>query len=103
MTDVNNDLKLYSISAAAKKLSIRKQQLSNLISSGKIGILTIGKRRKVPHCELVKFTFNNTYKLNNQATSTLPDINSLIQKYKSPNRANATAIIEKLLNAKRGL
>ena len=55
-----NRLKLYSISAAAKTLSLGKDRMYRLVEEGKIGYIEMGKRRKIPYQELVRFQNENT-------------------------------------------
>jgi excisionase family DNA binding protein len=50
-----SELKLYSIHAAARVLCIGRDTLCRLISEGKVGYIEIGKRKKIPHQELVRF------------------------------------------------
>jgi excisionase family DNA binding protein len=51
----NNELKLYSISAAASNMGISRDTVRELINKGKIGFIPIGNRKKIPHREIVKF------------------------------------------------
>lgn len=51
----NNELKLYSISAAALNMGISRDTIRELINKGKIGYIPIGNRKKIPHREIVKF------------------------------------------------
>jgi len=55
-----SQLKLFSISAAAKALTIGKDRMNRLIEEGKIGYIEMGKRRKIPRQELVRFQNENT-------------------------------------------
>lgn len=58
--EANNQLKLYSISAAAKSLAIGKDTLYRLVAEGKIGFIEMGKRKKISFNELVRFQSENT-------------------------------------------
>ena len=58
-----NHLELYSISAAAKVLVLGKDALYRLVADGKIGYIEIGKRKKIPYQELVRFQNDNVMRL----------------------------------------
>ncbi len=94
----NNELKLYSISAAAKELSIRKDTLINLIETGKIGVIELGKRRKVPHLELIQFIKSNTAKVNPKVKTCSKGIESIIKKHKFASNNNSIDEINKVFN-----
>lgn len=68
--------KLHSLSNAARKLGIGKEALYHLISVGKIGVLYIGKRRKIPQSEIQKFIKENTkrYNISIETELTVSDI-----------------------------
>lgn len=53
--EATNQLQLYSISAAAKVLHLGKDAMYKLVADGKIGYIEIGKRKKIPYQELVRF------------------------------------------------
>lgn len=61
---LNNVLKLYTRSEAAKLLSISKKSLCDLIEEGKIGVLIIKEHFYIPHEALAKFIQINTVYLN---------------------------------------
>ncbi|MBI2417225.1 MAG: helix-turn-helix domain-containing protein [Ignavibacteriales bacterium] len=52
-----NQLQLYSINAAARVLHLGKDTVYKLVADGKIGYIAIGKRKKIPYQELVRFSF----------------------------------------------
>ncbi|MBI2418146.1 MAG: helix-turn-helix domain-containing protein [Ignavibacteriales bacterium] len=54
-----NQLQLYSINAAARVLHLGKDTVYKLVADGKIGYITIGKRKKIPYQELVRFQSEN--------------------------------------------
>lgn len=60
MEGTNNNLRLYSLSQAARKLGLGRDTLKNLIDQGKLGTITILKRKKVPEEELQRFLTQNT-------------------------------------------
>ncbi|MCB0743214.1 MAG: helix-turn-helix domain-containing protein [Ignavibacteriae bacterium] len=60
MEENNVEIKLYSISAAAKSMCISRDALRNLINDGKIGYIQILKNKKIPHQEFVRFQKENT-------------------------------------------
>jgi excisionase family DNA binding protein len=49
------ELKLFSIAKTASLLQIGKDTLKNLIDEGKIGVIPVGKRRKIPYMEIIRF------------------------------------------------
>jgi excisionase family DNA binding protein len=51
--------KLYSISKAAKQMSLGKDTLYDLIRSGKIGTVSVGKRKKIPASEIIHYIEEN--------------------------------------------
>ena len=55
----NSDLKLFSISKAAKELHIGKEKLYELMRQGKIGWIRIGKRIVIPYMGIIKFIEEN--------------------------------------------
>jgi excisionase family DNA binding protein len=59
MKEITNELQLLSISMAAKKLEVGKESLYKLINGGTIGVIQIGRRRKIPLCELIRFQKEN--------------------------------------------
>jgi excisionase family DNA binding protein len=58
-----NELKLLSISAAAKILCLGKDAVYKLVADGKIGFIEIGKRKKITYHELVRFQKDNIKRL----------------------------------------
>ncbi|MDR3668787.1 MAG: hypothetical protein P4L35_18265 [Ignavibacteriaceae bacterium] len=50
-----NHLKLYSINAEARVLCLGKDAVYKLVANGIIGFIEIGKRKKIPYQELVRF------------------------------------------------
>ncbi len=50
-----DELELLSISKTAKILRISKLSLIDLVNKGKIGTIEIGRRRKIPVRELLRF------------------------------------------------
>lgn len=56
----NNEIKLLTISKAAKEMSIGKERIYKLINEGKIGCINMGKKRFIPHTELVRYIKDNT-------------------------------------------
>lgn len=57
---VTEEVKLYTKTEAAKLLGIGKNNLNELINSGRIGIISLGKRIVIPFSEIVKFVEDNT-------------------------------------------
>jgi excisionase family DNA binding protein len=58
-----NHLKLYSINAAARVLCLGKDAVYKLVADGIIGFIEIGKRKKIPYQELVRFQSESVKKL----------------------------------------
>ncbi|MDR3519967.1 MAG: hypothetical protein P4L63_03740, partial [Candidatus Pacebacteria bacterium] len=56
---LENQLRLYSISKAASILHINEESRNELIDMGQIGYLLIGKRKKIPYQELIRYEKNN--------------------------------------------
>jgi len=54
------NLRLLSVSKAAKALGISRSTLNDLINSGKIGIIKISKQRKISFGEIEKFIIEGT-------------------------------------------
>jgi excisionase family DNA binding protein len=50
-----NQLQLYTISTAAKILHLGKDAVCKLVADGKMGYIPVGKRKKIPLLELVRF------------------------------------------------
>jgi excisionase family DNA binding protein len=55
-----NQLKLYSISAAAKVMCIGRDTLRDFMADGKIGYIIVGKSRRITYKELLRFQDDNT-------------------------------------------
>ncbi len=56
----NNELKLLSISKAAKEMSIGKERIYLLMKEGKIGCISMGKKRLIPYSEILRYIKDNT-------------------------------------------
>lgn len=57
--EASGQYKLYSITQAAREMHIGKDTLYRLIYDGKIGVIKIGKREKIPVMEIEKFQSEN--------------------------------------------
>jgi len=89
--EATNQLKLYSISAAAKVLSLWKDTLYRLVADGKIGFIEIGKRKKIPYNELVRFQTESIQRVpapNRERTMS----NNEIEKFFNVNRAGKSSL-----------
>lgn len=62
MQDVSENIRLYSISETARKMNVSKQTIYDLISTGKLSYLPIGKRMKIPHIAIRKYINVNLIK-----------------------------------------
>ena len=65
MNEESNELKLHTISSAARLLRVGRDTIYHFIDSGKLGYIQVGKRIKIPHSELITFqqrelTFNSS-------------------------------------------
>ena len=60
MSQEKEQLKLYSLSEAATAMGIGRDSLRTLISVGRIGYISIGNSKRIPHQELVRFQSENT-------------------------------------------
>ena len=58
--NISHNLRLLSVSKAAKVLGISRSTLNDLINTGKIGIVKISKQRKIPFGEIEKFIIEGT-------------------------------------------
>lgn len=100
-----DQLKLYSLSQAAKTMSIGRDSLRALIAEGKIGYIMIGESKKIPHHELVRFQNENTiHKMEPKQRSTLSerDLNKVFKITSKPktNSLNGEGILEKIMRKK---
>ncbi len=57
---ITEEVRLYTKTETAKLLGIGKTSLNELIISGRIGIISLGKRILIPFSEIVKFIENST-------------------------------------------
>lgn len=54
-----SQLKLYSLSQAAKAMCIGRDTLKDFMADGKIGYIIVGKSRKITYMELIRFLHEN--------------------------------------------
>lgn len=97
-----DQLKLYSLSQAAKAMAIGRDSLRSLIADGKIGYILIGDSKKIPYQELIRFQNENTiHKVEpaNNKTLTEQDINQLFKKTSKNknNSLNGADILETIM------
>jgi len=83
--ETTNQLQLYSISAAAKLLHLGKDAVYGLIAKGKIGFIEIGKRKKIPYQELVRFQ-SEVIVRGTVAKTNLQQLRSVSQSILSPSK-----------------
>ena len=62
MEETNNNLRLYSLSQAAKLLGIGRDTIRTLLTNGKIGYIETLKNKKISHLELERFIKESTVK-----------------------------------------
>jgi excisionase family DNA binding protein len=60
MVEASNQLKLFSLSEAAKAMSIGRDSLRSLIADGKIGTILVGNTKKISYQELIRFQMECT-------------------------------------------
>lgn len=60
MLQNEDQLKMYSINEAAKLMGIGRDNLRALISQGLIGYILLGKSKRIPYQELVRYQMENT-------------------------------------------
>jgi len=89
--EATNQLKLYSISAAAKVLAVGKDALYRLVADGKIGFIEIGKRKKIPFNELVRFQNENVKRLPTQNKDSIITKNE-IERFFNINRTRKSSL-----------
>jgi len=94
----NNELKLYSITTAAKELAIRKETLLDLIEDGKIGVIELGARRKISHIELVRFIKSNSILISPISKNNKISIDTIVKKHKYSNKEKSIDKINKVFN-----
>ena len=58
--EASNQLKLYSLSEAAKAMCIGRDTLRDFMADGKIGFIIVGKSRRITYKELLRFQDDNT-------------------------------------------
>lgn len=80
-SDKDDELRLLSFSAAAKRMKIGRENLYDLIKHGKIGTIQIGKRSKIAVREILRFIDENTVRYKELPISNYPPVKS--QYYKS--------------------
>ncbi len=101
--EATNQLKLYSINSAARVLCLGKDTVYRLVAAGKIGYIEIGKRKKIPYNELVRFQ-NESIKhepIQLKANAlTKAELNNMFgHNRKNKVSANGHAILENLLRS----
>lgn len=60
-------LRLLSVNEAREILKVRHETVKKLIQEGKIEVLLIGKRIKIPYRSLIKFLNNNAKELSEES------------------------------------
>ena len=60
MLKKDEQLKMYSLNEAAKVMGIGRDNLRVLICQGLVGYVLLGKSKRIPHQELVRFQLENT-------------------------------------------
>lgn len=52
---ISEEFKMYSKTETAKLLGLGKSTVAELINSGRLGFIQIGKRQMIPFCEIQRF------------------------------------------------
>lgn len=86
--------KLYSITQAAREMHIGKDALYRLIYEGKIGVIKIGKREKIPAMEIEKFQSENLSRRMPESKAAMASIPQPIRTSKSLFRALRQEILK---------
>jgi excisionase family DNA binding protein len=86
-----NQLKLYSLSEAAKALCIGRDTLRDFMADGKIGYIEVGKSRRITYMELIRFLTESTIR---KTEVREPKYNSdqEVQKYFQKKNISATSL-----------
>lgn len=102
MKKENKQTRLLSVSQAAKELSIRNETVKTLIYEGRIQVLEIGKRMKIPYSELERFISENltTPKLKEGNASKI--VLGKRNNYCTPKVVDASALLEKIIGENNG-
>ncbi len=81
-TNDEKSLRLLSINKVSKILGIRYENVSNIIKSGKIKFIKIGRRIKIPYVNLIKFIDEQSERYNHDFIniSTEEEISKKIDK-----------------------
>ena len=80
-SEKDDELRLLSFSETAKRMKIGMENLYDLIKSGKIGTIQVGKRSKIAVREILRFIDENTVRYKELSISKYPPVKS--QYYKS--------------------
>ena len=83
MSVESNQLKLYSLTEAAAVMDIGRDTLRSLLADGKIGFILVGRSKKIPYQELIRFqTESLVRQKQTQTNPTLSnaEINNLITR-----------------------
>ena len=83
MSQEKEQLKLYSLSEAATAMGIGRDSLRTLISEGRIGYISVGKSKRIPHQELVRFQIDNTLRKIEPTTTNTKNNTDIIKKINS--------------------
>ena len=104
MSQEKEQLKLYSLSEAATAMGIGRDSLRTLISAGRIGYISIGKSKRIPHQELVRFQTDNTLRKIKPTTTNTGNNSDIIKQINSkvstgkPN-FNSKELLDKILRS----
>ncbi len=106
VNEVRNDYELLSLSKAASEMSIGITALHQMINSGLIGVIPVGKREKISRGELKRFEKEFSQKLdrlsNNYFHNQITANDILIRPVKNPGEPLFTRTeLENLFNKDR--
>ena len=103
MEENNNNLKLYSLSEAAKLLGIGRDTLKSLIAKGKIGYIKSFKNKKISHIELERFIKESTVKVDvslSDNTITNKDIEHFLNGSKRKHKISTDKVFDAVYKEK---
>ncbi|MCF8356270.1 MAG: helix-turn-helix domain-containing protein [Melioribacteraceae bacterium] len=102
MIKKDNQIRLLSISETAKLLSLRDETVKQLMADQKIRFIPIGKRNKIPYCELERFINEN---LTTQKAGQESSVDRMISKKHFPKKKkeiDGNTILKKVTGGENG-
>lgn len=96
------ELKLFSLSEAAKVLNIGRDTLKKLIAAGDMGFIKVGKTRKIPYKEVLRFLNENIIRENTGRNKALTgaEIMNFFNTSNKTKSLKGSIILEKIIREK---